>query len=79
VFLAHGTDDLIVDIEHAYRLHFALQSNGIPHEWKVMDGVGHGFDYTSDAADYYFDLIQFLNKHLRNDATSISDPSETAE
>jgi dipeptidyl aminopeptidase/acylaminoacyl peptidase len=79
VFLAHGTDDVIVDIEHAYRLHFALQSKGIEHEWKVMDNVGHGFDYTSDAADYYFDLIQFLNKHLRNDATSTIEPSKTAE
>lgn len=79
VFLAHGTDDLIVDIEHAYRLHFALQSKGIKHEWKVMDGVGHGFDYTSDAADYYFELIQFLNTHLRNGASSPSDPVTTAE
>lgn len=65
VFIAHGTDDAVVDIEHAYRLHFAMKDNGIEHEWMVMDDVGHGFDYTPNAAVYYHALIKFLDKHLR--------------
>lgn len=65
VFIAHGTDDTVVDIEHAYRLHFALKDNNITHEWMVFDDVGHGFDYVEDEAKYYNALIKFLSKHLK--------------
>ena len=68
VFIAHGTDDTVVDIEHAYRLHFALKDNNIKHEWMVLDDVGHGFNYVEDEAKYYNALIEFLNKHLKKDS-----------
>ena len=68
VFIAHGTDDTVVDIEHAYRLHFAMKDSGIDHEWMVLDDVGHGFHYTPNAAVYYHALIKFLDKHLKQSA-----------
>ena len=68
VFIAHGTDDTVVDIEHAYRLHFAMKDSGIEHEWMVLDDVGHGFHYTANAAVYYHALIKFLDKHLKQSA-----------
>ena len=67
VFIAHGTDDNIVDIEHSYRLHFALKDHGIKHKWMVMDDVGHGFSYPDDAAVYYNALIEFLNSQLNEE------------
>lgn len=67
VFIAHGTDDNIVDIEHSYRLHFALKDHGIKHKWMVMDDVGHGFSDPDDAAVYYNALIEFLNSQLNEE------------
>ncbi|MBZ2163474.1 alpha/beta hydrolase family protein [Alteromonas stellipolaris] len=67
VFIAHGTDDNNVDIEHSYRLHFALKDHGIKHKWMVMDDVGHGFSDPDDAAVYYNALIEFLSTHLEEE------------
>lgn len=66
LFIAHGTDDDVVDIEHAYRLRFALKANKIKHKWSVLDGFGHGFDTPAQADVYYSQLITFLNKHLKD-------------
>ncbi|ARD44760.1 prolyl oligopeptidase family serine peptidase [Colwellia sp. PAMC 21821] len=66
LFIAHGTDDNVVDIEHAYRLRFALKAYKIKHKWSVLDGFRHGFD-TPEQADYYYSqLIPFLNKYLKD-------------
>ncbi|CAH9050455.1 hypothetical protein PSECIP111854_00534 [Pseudoalteromonas sp. CIP111854] len=65
LFLAHGTDDVIVDIEHAFRLRFAMKAHNIPVSWSIMEGVGHGFDTTIQAHNYYSKLLNFLDKHLK--------------
>ncbi len=65
VFIAHGTEDEVVDIEHGYRLRFALQANKIKHEWSVLDGFGHSFETVDQAEHYYSKLIGFLDKHLK--------------
>jgi dipeptidyl aminopeptidase/acylaminoacyl peptidase len=65
LFIAHGTDDKTVDIEHAYRLKFALKANKIPFEWVVLDGFGHGFETVNQAEFYYAQLIAFLDTHLK--------------
>jgi len=64
LFIAHGTDDEIVDIEHAYRLRFALKKHDIPFKWQVLDGVAHGFETTQQAETYYSALLLFLAEHL---------------
>ena len=64
LFIAHGTNDKVVDIEHAYRLKFALSANKIPFQWSVLDDFGHGFDTTDQAELYYSQLITFLNTNL---------------
>ncbi len=66
LFIAHGTDDEVVDIEHAYRLKFALKAHKIPFKWTVLDGFKHGFENTAQAEYYYTQLITFLNKHLKD-------------
>lgn len=65
LFIAHGTDDKIVDIEHAYRLKFALKAHKIPFKWSVLDNVGHGFETIVQAENYYAQLIDFLNENLK--------------
>ena len=64
VFLAHGTDDRIVDIEHSWRLRMLLRLRGIDPEFVVIDDVGHGFEYVFEAQSLYEPLLAFLDEHL---------------
>jgi len=64
VFLAHGTDDDVVDIEHAYRMKYALDRAGKEYEFHVLQDVGHGFSTPEQAADLYIMVVEFLTTHL---------------
>lgn len=65
VLLAHGADDDVVDVEHLYRMSYALARLKIPHDKIILDEVGHGFDKSRDAAEFYSRLYKFLREHLR--------------
>ncbi len=65
VFLAHGTADNIVDVEHSWRLRKLLELRGNPPTMVILDDVGHGFEYTNEAEDLYEPLVRFLDKHLK--------------
>lgn len=64
VFLAHGTRDRIVDIEHSWRLRMLMRLQGGDPEFVVIDDVGHGFGYVEEAELLYEPLVRFLDKHL---------------
>mgnify|MGYP001821017209 FL=1 len=64
VFLAHGTKDRIVDIEHSWRLRMLMRLQGTDPEFVVIDDVGHGFSYVEDAELLYDPLVRFLDRHL---------------
>ncbi|UAA38896.1 S9 family peptidase [Paraneptunicella aestuarii] len=64
LFLAHGTKDGRVDVEHSWRLRRLLQLADIPHEWLIMDDIGHGFEDVEEVEQLYDHLMPFLNKHL---------------
>ena len=65
VFLAHGTDDEIVDIEHSWRLERLLTMGNADVEMLVLDGVGHGFEMLEDIETFYTPLLAFFDKHLK--------------
>ena len=65
VFLAHGTRDRIVDIEHSWRLRMLLRLRGADPEFVVIDDVGHSFNYVEEAELLYGPLVGFLDKHLK--------------
>lgn len=64
VFLAHGSRDDRVDIEHAYRMKVMLDAHEKEYEWKVYMGEGHGLTSTGNQRDYHEKLAAFLSKHL---------------
>jgi len=64
VFIAHGEDDLRVDVEHAYRLRAMLEVHGAPYDWLLLRGSGHGFTDRAQALAYYAALRGFLERHL---------------
>ncbi len=65
VFLAHGTADRVVDIEHSWRLRRLLQLIKRDPTFVVLDEVAHGFEYVEEAAQLYGPLVKFLDSHLK--------------
>ena len=72
LFLAHGTTDDRVDVEHSWRLRRMLQLADIEHEWLIMDDVGHGFSHLDEVKQFYDKLMPFLDKHLKGDVKELS-------
>jgi dipeptidyl aminopeptidase/acylaminoacyl peptidase len=64
VFLAHGTRDPVVDVEHAHRLRRMLDLYGKPYEWQLLEGAGHGFADVRQAVEWCAHLEKFLEKYL---------------
>ena len=60
-FIAHGTDDTSVPLRQSTRLHDALTAVGVLHEYREVEGAGHGFlgAETNAAA------VQFLVDQVR--------------
>lgn len=64
VLLAHGEDDLRVDIEQSYRMAARLRQLGRDLTWKAMPGQRHAFKDWQAAYDYYSGLGDFLESRL---------------
>ena len=64
VFLAHGTKDRIVDIEHSWRLRMLMRLHGTDPDFVVIDDIGHGFRNVREAELLYDPLLRFLDQHL---------------
>ena len=58
--ILHGTKDAVVPMAQSQRLYDALQKNGIPCEFMVIEEAAHGDDlfYQDEVTD---DVIRFLN------------------
>lgn len=67
LLIVHGTSDSVVDVEHSWRLKIMLDLADIDAEFVVLDRVGHGFTYVSEARSFYEPAIEFLDAHLKND------------
>ncbi len=64
VFVAHGQEDRIVDIDQSRQLIRALEQAGIPHESMLKKDAGHGFTALTDRVELYTRIESFLKKHL---------------
>ncbi|MDX1507373.1 MAG: prolyl oligopeptidase family serine peptidase [Woeseiaceae bacterium] len=65
IFIAHGDNDPIVDVEHAWRLKRLLDLVGYIPEFHIFEGVEHGFDYVDQVKAFYDPLIEFLEIYLK--------------
>jgi len=86
VFIAHGRDDPLVDYRQSVELDQVLSAKGVPHEFILMDHVGHGFDLTTwDGHPLPRDLrptiLSFLNEYLGpavHGSAAVTRPAEQA-
>jgi dipeptidyl aminopeptidase/acylaminoacyl peptidase len=64
VLIAHGTEDLVVDVEQSKRLAKELKRRGVPYETFYRAVEGHGFYDYKDRVDFYRRVEAFLAKNL---------------
>lgn len=69
LLIIHGKQDPLLDYHQSVRLDEFLTQRGLPHEFLLLDGVGHGFDFTTWKdrplpVDLRPVVLAFLKKHL---------------
>ena len=65
IFIAHGDDDLVVEIKHSKRMAEALKENNKPYEYLVLEGGDHGLSQQEHRTLFFQQLDRFLAKHLK--------------
>ena len=63
VITFHGTEDEIVQVEHAHVLHAALKKHQIPNHMEILNGAGHGVGEHRSATDKLRD--DFFDSYLK--------------
>ena len=64
IAIFHGTDDKVVPIEQAESIVRSLAERGVPHEYHVYEGEGHGWRKPETVEAFYHSLEDFLDRHL---------------
>lgn len=65
VLMAYGANDARVPLVHGEKMRDALLARGVPVEWVVYAGEGHGFLLEANRFDFYRRVAAFLAKNLR--------------
>ncbi|WP_439389871.1 alpha/beta hydrolase family protein [Ideonella sp. YS5] len=64
LLIAHGDDDARVPMSHAKKLMKALDAQGKPYEWVMLDNEGHGIHYLRSQYKFSNAMLAFLDKHI---------------
>ena len=64
LLLFHGTDDKVVPPEQSAGIAVSLKQRGIPHEYHLFQGEGHGWRREETVVEYFAVIERFLRRHL---------------
>ncbi len=64
VILFQGADDKVVPKAQADTIVAALKARGVPHEYHVYEGEGHGWRKPETIEHYYKAVMDFLNQYV---------------
>lgn len=64
VLVAHGINDRVVDVEHAYRMKLLLETKHDGFEWYLDDESGHNFTSHEKQRAFFEKLSDFLHQHI---------------
>lgn len=64
VLVLQGEDDTVVPRNQSDAIVASLRSRGIPHEYHVYAGEGHGFRQPETIEDVYTRILSFLTQHV---------------
>lgn len=65
LFVAHGTDDPVADVNESRHLISELEKHGVAHEVLLIHGEGHGMGYVKNQVALYAGIEAFLAKNLQ--------------
>jgi dipeptidyl aminopeptidase/acylaminoacyl peptidase len=64
VAVFQGEDDRVVPASQAKVIVAALERNGVPHEYHLYPGEGHGWRKSETIAAFYHAVLSFLQRHV---------------
>lgn len=64
VLLFHGTDDEVVPINQSDAIVSVLRRKGVPHEYHIYEGEGHGFRKPANIKHFHETVVKFLMQHV---------------
>jgi len=64
IIVFQGEDDKVVPQNQSDEIVAALQRNGVPHEYHLYPGEGHGFRKTETIEKFYATLEKFLKQYV---------------
>ncbi|NLG98493.1 MAG: S9 family peptidase [Chloroflexi bacterium] len=64
LYIFQGSEDRVVPPNQAEAVMAALREKGIPHQYKVYEGEGHGFRKSETIVDYLKETERFLQQHV---------------
>ncbi|MFW5771780.1 MAG: S9 family peptidase [Phototrophicaceae bacterium] len=64
VILFQGAEDVVVPPNQSERIVASLRARGVPHEYHLYEGEGHGFRQPQTLEHYYNTVIDFLLRHV---------------
>jgi dipeptidyl aminopeptidase/acylaminoacyl peptidase len=64
IIIFQGEDDKVVPKNQSDEIVAALIRNGVPHEYHLYPGEGHGFRKTESIEKFYTSLEKFLKSHV---------------
>lgn len=64
LLIFHGDQDPVVPIHQSESIVSVLRDYGIPHEYHVYAGEGHGWRKPETIEDYYGKILDFLKRHV---------------
>lgn len=64
IIVFQGTDDKVVPKNQSDLIVAALRRRGVPHEYVVYEGEGHGFRKAETKVDFYNKTIAFLKQYV---------------
>jgi len=64
IAIFQGEDDVVVPRSQSDRVVASLQRRGVPHEYHLYAGEGHGFRKTQTIAHFYAAMDKFLKQYV---------------
>jgi dipeptidyl aminopeptidase/acylaminoacyl peptidase len=64
LIIFQGTEDKIVPRNQSDSLVASLRTRGVPHEYHVYEGEGHGFRKPETTRAYYNSILAFLSRYV---------------
>ena len=64
LLLFHGEDDAVVAPEQSEGIAASMKRRGVPHEYYLFEGEGHGWRKEETVAAYYAATERFLRRYL---------------